>query len=99
MHHFCFWHPPSFDFYIVIISPGTNEFFLPDRLEKNPIQQTSPQTSMFSLGFVIWLFVSFYGLQSSPLGKGFWLLYFNCILAVMLMHLCVPVYFLHGAVG
>ena len=35
-HHFCFWHPPSFDFNIVVIlSPGVNDFFLPDRLKKN----------------------------------------------------------------
>ena len=32
--HFCFWLPPSFDFYIVILSSGTHEIFLPDRLKK-----------------------------------------------------------------
>ena len=37
LHHFCFWHPPSFDFHIVILSSGTNEIFLPDRLKKNQI--------------------------------------------------------------
>ena len=34
LHHFCFWHPISFDFYMVILSPGTNENFLPHRLKK-----------------------------------------------------------------
>ena len=32
LHHFCLWHLPLFDFYIVILSPGTNEIGLPDRL-------------------------------------------------------------------
>ena len=42
LHHFCFWHPLSFDFYIVMISSGTNENFLPDRLKKlNPAGQPS----------------------------------------------------------
>ena len=45
-HHFCFWHPPSFDFYIVVIlSPGVNDFFLPDRLKKKSIQLASSQTT------------------------------------------------------
>ena len=35
LHHVCFWHRTSFDFYIVILSYGTNEIFLPDRLKKN----------------------------------------------------------------
>ena len=41
LHHFCFWHPLSFDFYMVILSPGTNENFLPHRLKKklNPAGQ------------------------------------------------------------
>ena len=30
LHHFCFWHPPSFDFFIVILPSVTNEFFLSD---------------------------------------------------------------------
>ena len=34
LHHFCFWHSLSFDFYMVILSPGTNENFLPHRLKK-----------------------------------------------------------------
>ena len=34
LHHFCFWHPLSFDFYMVILSPGTNENFPPHRLKK-----------------------------------------------------------------
>ena len=34
LHHVCFWHPPSFDICIVILLPDTNEFFLPDRLQK-----------------------------------------------------------------
>ena len=43
LYLFCFWHPPSFDFHIVIIAPGINETFLPDRLKKsNPAYQ--PQT-------------------------------------------------------
>ena len=43
LHHFCFWHPPSYDFYIVILSSGINEFFLPDGLKKkiNPAGQPS----------------------------------------------------------
>ena len=45
LHHFCFSHQPSFDLYIVILSPGTNEIFLPDRLKKNPIQLAIPQTN------------------------------------------------------
>ena len=44
LHHFCIWHPPSFDFYIVILSPGINEFFSTRPIEKNPIQLTSSQT-------------------------------------------------------
>ena len=42
-HHFCIWHPPSFDFYIAMLSHGTNEIFLPDRLKKksNPAGQPS----------------------------------------------------------
>ena len=44
LHHFCFCHPPSFDFYIVILSSGTNGIFLPDRLKENYIQLASPQT-------------------------------------------------------
>ena len=37
LHHFCFWHPTSFNFYMVILSPGTNENFLPHQLKKmNP---------------------------------------------------------------
>ena len=41
LHHFCFWHPTSFDFYVVILSPGTNENFLSHRLKKkmNPAGQ------------------------------------------------------------
>ena len=41
LHHFCFWHPTSFDFYMVKLLPGTNENFLPHRLKKkmNPAGQ------------------------------------------------------------
>ena len=42
LHHFCFWHPLSFDFNIGILLTGTNEFFLQDRLKKsNPAGQPS----------------------------------------------------------
>ena len=34
LQHFCIWHSPLFDFYIVILSPGANEIFLPDRLNE-----------------------------------------------------------------
>ena len=44
LHHFCFWHPSSFELYIVLLSSGTNEIFLPDRLKKK-IQLASPQTT------------------------------------------------------
>ena len=44
LHHFCFWHPTSFDFYMVILSPGTNEIFLPHRLKKKWFQLASPKT-------------------------------------------------------
>ena len=44
--HFCFWHPPSFDFYIVMISPRTNNFST-RLIGKNPIQLASPQTSTY----------------------------------------------------
>ena len=42
--YLCFWHPSSFDLYIVILSPGTNDFILPERLKRNSIQLASPQT-------------------------------------------------------
>ena len=34
LHHFCFWQPTSFDFYMVVLPPGTNQNFLPHRLKK-----------------------------------------------------------------
>ena len=47
LHHFCFWHPPLFNFYIVILLPGTNEIFLPDGLKRFLLQLASPLTNAF----------------------------------------------------
>ena len=44
LHHFCFWHPPLFNFFIVILLPGTKEIFLPDGLKKILLQLASPLT-------------------------------------------------------
>ena len=44
LHHFCFWHPPLFNFYIVILLPGTKEIFLPDGLKRFLLQLASPLT-------------------------------------------------------
>ena len=43
LHHFCFWHPPLFNFYIVILLPVTKEIFLPDGLKRflTPARQPS----------------------------------------------------------
>ena len=45
LHHFCFWHPPLFNFYIVIRLPGTKEIFLPDGLKTFLLQLASPLTT------------------------------------------------------
>ena len=34
LHHFCFGRQSAFDFYMYILSSGTNEMFLPNRLKK-----------------------------------------------------------------
>ena len=49
LHHFCFWHPPSFDFYIVILSPGISVFFSTRPIEKksNPADQLSDYIKLF----------------------------------------------------
>ena len=44
LHHFCFWHPPLFNFYIVILLPGTKDIFLPDGLKRFLLQLASPLT-------------------------------------------------------
>ena len=64
LHHFCFWHPPSFDFYMVKLSSGTNESFLPDQLKKiiNPAGQPSGQFVILGIsrfGFEGWIWVVF----------------------------------------
>ena len=60
LHHFCFWHPSSFDFYVVILSPGTNKIFLPDRLKKksNPAGQPSdyPASNKMAIKSKLFLF-------------------------------------------
>ena len=45
LHHFGFWHPPLFNFYIDILLPGTKEIFLPDGLKRFLLQLASPLTS------------------------------------------------------
>ena len=45
LHHFCFWHPPLFNFYIAILLPGTKEIFLPDGLNTFLLQFASPLTT------------------------------------------------------
>ena len=45
LHHFCFWHPPLFNFYIVILLPGTKDIFLPDGLKRFLLQLASPLTN------------------------------------------------------
>ena len=42
LHHFCFWHPTSFDFYMVILSTGTNENFATTPVEKKLIPAGQP---------------------------------------------------------
>ena len=44
LHHFSFWHPTLFNFYIVILLPGTKEIFLPDGLKRFLLQLASPLT-------------------------------------------------------
>ena len=90
LHHFCFWHPPSFDFYIVILSPGTNEFFLPDRL-KNPIQLASPRTicqtnikgDMERKGMLNFSFIDWKNLDRTCEIKHTRMLMENCLLYLM----------------
>ena len=52
MHHFCFYHIPSFDFYIVILSSGTYENILPDRFKKkkNPAGKPSDYIDNVTFG-------------------------------------------------
>ena len=45
LHHFCFWNLPSFDFYIIILSPGKNEIFLQRRIKK--FQSSLPALRLF----------------------------------------------------
>ena len=45
LHHFCFWHPPLFNFNIVILLPGTKDIFLPDGLKRFLLQLASPLTA------------------------------------------------------
>ena len=45
LHHFCFWHPPLFNLYIVLLLPGTKEIFLPDGLKRFLLQLASPLTT------------------------------------------------------
>ena len=46
MHHFCFWHPPLFGFYMMILLSGINGMFLPSGLENkcHPFHLTSSST-------------------------------------------------------
>ena len=55
LHHFSFWHPPLFNFYIVIFLPGTKEIFLPDGLKRFLLQLASPLTiwSYYIYSFVL----------------------------------------------
>ena len=61
-----FWHPYSFDLYIVILTPGTNDISFPDRLKKiNPAGQHSelkPQ-SMTVFSSIVSAYLSSYSLM------------------------------------
>ena len=73
LHHFCFWHPPLFNFNIVILLPGTKGIFLPDGLKRFLLQLASPLTNRSGSNMKTGL------VRDSPIARNYTLRYLGII--------------------